>query len=192
MRNRTKVLLVAGLLATTLALGTAGSALAQTGPVAPDAPYSYCWWGTSGSAPTTGWQGTPHEAIAQALGISSDELYAAQVSGKTVAQLASEKGVDLETVVAAALQSHKQALDAQVQAGRLTQPQADWMQGQMTANIRTQFSGQYGPGYGMGPGMMGPGHMYGPGPMRGPGHMYGPGQTWGPGHMWGPGYGPQR
>ena len=183
MRNRTKALLVAGLLATTLSLGTAGSVLAQTGPVAPDAPYSYCWWGPSGptgSAPTAGWQGTPHEAIAQALGISSDELYAAQVSAKTVAQLAAEKGVDLEMVVTAALGTHKQALDAQVQAGRLAQPQADWMQGQMQANIRAQFSGQYGPGYGMGPGMMGPGHMYGPG------------QMWGPGHMWGPGYGPQR
>jgi hypothetical protein len=180
MRNRLKGLLVAGLLATTLALGIAGSVLAQTGPVAPNAPSGYCWWGTTGNVPTTGWQGTPHEAIAQALGITSDELYAAQVSGKTVAQLASEKGVDLETVVAAALGMHKQGLDAQVQAGRLTQVQADWMQTQMPANIRVHFAGQHGRGGGMGPGMMGPGHMHGPGQMRGPGHM------------WGPGYGPQR
>jgi hypothetical protein len=187
MRNRTKALLVAGLLATTLALGTAGGALAQTGPVAPDAPYSYCWWGTTGNAPTSGWQGSSHEAIAQALGISSSELYAAQVSGKTVAQLASEKGVDLETVVAAALGTHKQGLDAQVQAGRLTQAQADWMQAQMQANIRTHFSGQYGPGS-----MMGPGQMMGPGSMFGPGRTWGPGHMGGPGHMWGPGYGPQR
>ncbi len=46
--------------------------------------------------------------------------------------------------------------------------------------------GYYGPGYGMGPGMMGPG--YGPGyGMMGPG--YGPGYGMGPGMM-GPGYGP--
>jgi hypothetical protein len=45
----------------------------------------------------------------------------------------------------------------------------------------------YGPGYGMGPGMMGPGYGYGMGPgMMGQG--YGPGYGMGPGMM-GPGYG---
>jgi hypothetical protein len=51
----------------------------------------------------------------------------------------------------------------------------------------------YGPGYGMGPGMMygpGYGHGYGMGPgmMYGPG--YGPGYGMGPGMMHRPGYGP--
>lgn len=41
--------------------------------------------------------------------------------------------------------------------------------------------GGYGPSYGMGPGMMGPG-MMGPGMMGG----YGPGYGMGPGMMWGP------
>jgi hypothetical protein len=185
MRNRTKALVVAGLLATTLTLGMAGSALAQTGPAAPDAPYGYCWWGTTGNTPTAGWQGTLHEAVAQALGISTDELYAAHAAGKSVAQLAAEKGVDLETVVAAALGTHKQALDAQVQAGRLTQEQADLMQTHMTTQIGAHFAGQFGPMMGQG-GMMGPGMMMGAGMMGGPGHMNGPG------HMFGPGHGPRR
>jgi hypothetical protein len=49
----------------------------------------------------------------------------------------------------------------------------------------------YGPGYGMGPGMMGPGYGYGYGYGMGPGMMgqgYGPGYGMGPGMM-GPGYG---
>ena len=51
--------------------------------------------------------------------------------------------------------------------------------------------GSYGPGYGMGPGMMGPGMMggsgYGPG--MGPGMMGGGGYGMGPGMMGGMGYG---
>jgi hypothetical protein len=59
----------------------------------------------------------------------------------------------------------------------------------------------WGPGYGMGPGMMGPGYGYGMGPgMMGQGGGWGPGygpqqqQGWGPGYgmgpgMMGPGYG---
>lgn len=192
MRNRTTALLAAGLLATTLALGVAGRALAQTGPTAPNATYGSCWNGTTGSGPASGWHGATHEAVAQALGISSEELSAARAEGKTVAQIAAERGVDLDTVTAAALQSHMQALDAQVQAGRLTQAQADAMQAQMSAHLGAMFSGQYGSGWGMGLGMMGAGHMHGPGQMGGPEHMSGPGAMWGPGPMWGPGYGPQR
>jgi len=55
-----------------------------------------------------------------------------------------------------------------------------------------QMGQGYGPGYGMGPGMMGQG--YGPGYGMGPGMMggqgYGPGYGMGPGMMGGQGYGP--
>src|SRR3970040_1285763 len=52
-----------------------------------------------------------------------------------------------------------------------------------TALVNAQQGG-YGPGYGMGPGMMGPGMMGGYGPGQGGG--YGPGYGMGPGMM-GPG-----
>jgi Spy/CpxP family protein refolding chaperone len=59
-----------------------------------------------------------------------------------------------------------------------------------SASVVSQPYGGYGPGYGMGPGMMG---GYGPGYGMGPGMMggYGPGYGMGPGMMggWGPGYG---
>jgi hypothetical protein len=148
-------------------------------PMAPDGMHATCQ------------QGAVHEAVAQALGISTEELYAAHAAGKTVAQLASERGIELDTVTAAVLQAHKQGLDAQVQAGRLTQEQADLMQTHMTAQIGAHFSGQFGPMMGQG-GMMGPGTMMGPGSMMGAGMMGGPGHMSGPGHMFGPGHGPQR
>lgn len=56
-----------------------------------------------------------------------------------------------------------------------------------TALVNAQQGG-YGPGYGMGPGMMGPGMMGGYGP--GPGGGYGPGYGMGPGMMGGYGPGP--
>jgi hypothetical protein len=130
--------------------------------------------------------GAPHEAIATALGISSDELFAAQRSGKTVAQLAQEKGVELDTVARAALDAHAKALDALVQAGRLTQEQAEWMDAHMESNIVAMLSGQFGPGMMGGP-ELAPGRGPGMGPGSGPGA--GPGRH-APGMM--PGFGPWR
>jgi hypothetical protein len=116
--------------------------------------------------------------------MSTDELHAAHAGGKTVAQIASERGVDLDTVTAAALQAHSQGLDAQVQAGRLTSEQADMMQTHMTAQVGAMFSGQSGA-------MMGQDCMMGGGMMTSPGNMMGAGMM-GPGHMSGPGHSPQR
>jgi hypothetical protein len=126
-----------------------------------------------GAGPVADLQGTAHGAIAAALGMSSEELFAATRSGKTIAQLSQEKGVDLETVVKAALEAHDKALEEQVQAGRLSQEQADRMDARMEARIRAMVAGQYGPGSGGGPGFgpgMGPGRRSpGMGPGFGPG-----------------------
>ena len=56
-----------------------------------------------------------------------------------------------------------------------------------------QMNQGYGPGYGMGPGMMGQGYGYGMGPgTMGPGYGYGMGQgMMGPGYGYGRQYGPQ-
>ncbi len=131
-----------------------------------------------GFGPGAGMQGTMHDAIASALGISTDDLSAALRSGKTVAQIAQEKGISLETVAEAAEKAHDEALAAQVQAGRLTQEQADWMDARMEGNLTAMLSGQHGPGMTGGPGF---------GPGRGSGRR-GPGM--GPGMM--PGFGPGR
>ena len=134
MHRRTKVLVSAGLLASTLVLATVGGTLAQTMPMAPDAAHATCQQ-----------HGAMHDAVAQALGISTDKLYAAHAAGKTVAQLATERGIDLDTVTATVLQAHKQGLDAQVQAGRLTQEQADLLQSEPGPGMgRPGFGGKGG------------------------------------------------
>ena len=56
--------------------------------------------------------------FAQALGIDEQTLISELQSGKTLAQLAQEKGVDLATVTTAAQTTMKQHLDELVAAGR--------------------------------------------------------------------------
>ena len=63
-------------------------------------------------------------ALAEQLGMTTDELTAELKAGKTIAELAEEKGVDLE---AARIEAMKKQMQQAVEAGTLTQEQADWM-----------------------------------------------------------------
>ncbi|MFN8633075.1 MAG: hypothetical protein U0893_04410 [Chloroflexota bacterium] len=185
LSRRGFVALGAGLLLGGAFVGTVAAQQAPQAPWGPGACPMGAGMGPWSGGPTGvgpgGAGGTMHAAIAAALGMSTDELFAALRSGKTVAQIAQEKGVDFETVVKAALDAHDKALDAQVAAGRLTREQADWMDAHMEANVRAMLSGQYGPGMGTGRG----------GPATGPGRG-GPGMGPGMGPGWGPGMGPGR
>ena len=106
--------------------------------------------------------------------MTSQELWDARAAGKSVADVAKDKNVDLITVVDAVLAAHTAQLDAAVKAGTLTQPQADTMTALMRSHITTQFQATSAVGP-MGNGMMGGHGMMGPG--------------FGPGH--GPGFGPR-
>lgn len=66
-----------------------------------------------------------YTALADALGLDLDALAAELQSGKTVAQLAQEYGVDLSAVTTAAQTALQQHLDEMVAAGLLTQTQAE-------------------------------------------------------------------
>jgi hypothetical protein len=106
--------------------------------------------------------GTEHEAIANALGITSQELWDARTAGKSVAELAREKNVDVTKVVDAALAAHTAQLGAAVKAGTLTQAQAEAMKALMKSHIDSQFqttaaAGSWGPGMMGGRGMIGSG-----------------------------------
>ncbi len=194
MTRRGFVALAGGLL---LGGALAGTAVAQQQEWAPGTgPMGAGGGPRSGGRPgagAAGLAGAPHAAIAAALGISSEELFAAQRSGKTIIQLAQEKGIDPEMVVTAARAAQKAALDARVQGGQLTQEQADQMQARMEAGIRAHMAGQAGAGRmgTPGAGMRGAGFGQGTGPGMGSGMGTGggPGRH-GPGMM--PGFGPQR
>ena len=70
------------------------------------------------------------EAIAEALGMTADELSAELRGGKTLADLAEEAGVDLATLQdeakAAREAAVREAIEQAVEDGTLTREQADW------------------------------------------------------------------
>ncbi len=156
-----KVVGVAALVTIVAALGIASIASAQTA-TPPATPNS----STVPAAPRGG-SGFGHgglhsqaalDAAAKALGMTADELSAQLWGGKTLADIATAKGVDIATVQkavqAAMVTETKTAIAQAVTDGTITQAKADWL----TEGLD---KGYWGPaadgfGFGMGPGM-GPG-----------------------------------
>lgn len=94
------------------------------------------------------------EAAAKALGMTTDELTAALKEGKTLEQLATENGVDLQTVQDAIQAAHETEMRERIQQsvddGTMTQEKADWLLEGLDKGFLD------GPGFGFGLG--GPGH----------------------------------
>ena len=94
-----------------------------------------------------------HDAAAKALGMTSDELYAAVQGGKTLADVAKDQKVSVESLVTAMVADAKADLAAAVKAGTMTQAQADTLQSTLTERITDQVNGvRAGGGMGRGPG----------------------------------------
>ncbi|MCR2806210.1 hypothetical protein [Paenibacillus soyae] len=70
-------------------------------------------------------KGVRSEAAAAALGMTEDELKTALKEGKTIAAIAAEKGVALQTVFDAQLAVVKEKLTEELTAGTITQEQFD-------------------------------------------------------------------
>jgi uncharacterized protein YidB (DUF937 family) len=70
-------------------------------------------------------------AAAKALGMTTDELTTAMQSGKTLAQLAADKGADLQKVQDAISAAHKEEMRTQINQavtdGTMTQDKANWL-----------------------------------------------------------------
>lgn len=65
------------------------------------------------------------EQLAAVLSLSSAELEAEQEAGKTIAAIAEENGVDIQTVIDALVSDQKVKLDEKLAAGSITQDQYD-------------------------------------------------------------------
>ena len=117
------------------------------------------------------------DIIAETLGMTEQDLLAALQGGKTVAQVAEEKGVSLETLVETLMAPRREVLAEKVAAGELTQAEADEMLARMQENItnRLQQTWQRGGMFGQGGGQMGGGRMGG-GRMGGGRGMWGTAQ----------------
>lgn len=94
---------------------------------------------------------------ADKLGMTVDELVAQLQDGKTVAELAKEKSVDLQTIVDAVMTVRQEKLSQAVADGKITQKQADLMLEKMRDMIEDCLNGDMpmlGPGGRGGRGIM--------------------------------------
>ncbi|WP_166239684.1 SHOCT domain-containing protein [Paenibacillus turpanensis] len=104
------------------------------------------------------------EELATALGVTADELAEAVKSGKTLAAIAAEKGVDTQVVIDLLVKGRTEKLDEQLAAGKLTQEQYDEFKAQLTDSVTKMVNGEStGAGFGFGGGM---GHHGGKGLMK--------------------------
>lgn len=100
--------------------------------------------------------------VANALGVTCADLVKEFISGKSVADVATAKSVDLKVVTDAITAAYKAALDADVKEGLITQAQADGQLNRLTAALPEALTQ---------PGVLGRFGGRGDGPMdgRGPG-----------------------
>jgi len=158
-----KSLLVIGISVTILAaLAVAGFAFAQQPtPTAPNGPGMM--GGRGGGMMGEDGYGPMHEvmqaAMAEALGITHEELEERLAAGDTAWTIAQEKGLTQEEFFTLMSEARNKAFDQLVADGTLTQEQADWMKSRMG----TMMQNGYGDGTG---GCMGNGVNGG---RRGPG-----------------------
>lgn len=170
MKNKSiKILLVVTFLLITI--GAVGLGVAYAQDPTPESPFTpgqmmgewrqqsdygwmdtmHKWMNQTGGIHTLVW-----ENLADALGITLDDLNYELNNGKTVASLAEEKGVEYADLVTMLAGAHHDALESAVSDGILTQEQAD--------DLLTQMAGRYewmldnmssGTGYATGYRMMG-------------------------------------
>jgi hypothetical protein len=100
--------------------------------------------------------------IAEELGLSVQELFTELQDGKTLGELASEKGLDVEAITAKHLAQLEENLNQAVEDGKITQNQADWMLQQAEERVPDMldqtWEGRFPGGH---PGGRRPGGMWG-------------------------------
>ena len=144
-----------------VAVAVAVPAFAQE-PTPTPAPKSYGWRGGGrGFGVGRGICGQAEmEAVAKALGMTTDELSTQLWGGRTLADLADKADVDLQTirdaVDAARQEATQEAIEQAVEEGRLTQEQADWLLKGLELGFLPGGRGiGFGPGFGFGHEMRG-------------------------------------
>lgn len=116
-------------------------------------------------------RGPDFAGVAQALGLSEDDLHTALESGKTLAQVAQDQGVDVQVVIDALTASMTNHIADEVASGEITQEQADAKLADLAAKVTDMVNngrpegGKGGPG---GRGGHGPDGDHGRGGPRGP------------------------
>jgi hypothetical protein len=99
------------------------------------------------------------QAAATYLGTTQVALRESLRAGKTLAQVAKEKGKSVDGLVDALVAAHVQRLDAAVASGRLTKAQRDELAARLQERVTAMVNGERpaGPGFRGGSGFGGPG-----------------------------------
>jgi len=169
-----KVAGIATLVAVVGLVAVAGFALAQEPTPGPGG-----WLGHGpGLGLMDGGEWSTFDAAAEALGLSPEELFTELHAGKSLSDLATEKGVDLQAVQdameAARKEAMQQAIEQAVTDGQMSREQADWM---LQGLEQGWMGGRGFPGHGFGPGGLKPGAEGQPQGSRFQGRFAAPGES---------------
>ena len=127
---------------TLLGLFAVGAAFAD-GPTptpTPATPWGRAWGGIyNGYAVVS-------DAISSLLGMTPEQIYDARAAGKTLSDLAKSKGITDQQLIDAMLAGQRSVIEQAVQAGQLTQAQADWMLARMQAMAPYSVTNPFAPG----------------------------------------------
>lgn len=163
MKNKI-LIVIGGMLAALLVFGAVGAtAVYAQGPDNPG--FGLMDYGRGPGGRGFGLGAEELEAVAEVLGMTSDEVVSALQSGKTLLDLADEAGVDIADVHAAIQAVHvaemRDRIAQAVEDGTMTQEQANWMlqgldngymMGGGPGGFGRGFSGPRGQGFGNGNG----------------------------------------
>lgn len=83
--------------------------------------------------------------VAEQLDLTSEELIAELQADKTIADVAAEKGADVDTIIEAFIAPRAERLASAVDAGRLAQEQADSLLETMRTNVTERVNGTWSP-----------------------------------------------
>lgn len=162
--NRKIKLLVMAVLIAALVASLAGSVVAASGPNNSGSGI-YCGQGAG-----FGGQNNNTDVICGLLGITPDKLQSQRQEGKSIVQIAAEKGFSEEQVVEAIMAERKAEIQSRIDEGTLTQERANIMLQQMEQNIirsinrvtvgRPEWAATNGNGYQAGFNSGGSGNMH--------------------------------
>lgn len=128
-----------------LTFGVSAFAKGPTMPQATSTPSAQGYGpGSMGARNGGGPQNSLVAVAAKVLGMNQTDLVAA-LNGKTIAAVAKEKGVATEKIVDAFIAPRVEALKNAVDAGRLTQAQADKVLATMKTNVTAQLNTAWTP-----------------------------------------------
>jgi polyhydroxyalkanoate synthesis regulator phasin len=103
------------------------------GPGGPGGP----WHRGHGRGPGGGPLGRAVDAVTEVLGLERDALRDELRSGKTLAEIATEQGIEVQAVIDALVADASSHLDQAVADGRITQEQADERLAEITERVTT-------------------------------------------------------